>query len=100
MGIDQFFENINDFDIEELENIRAKILKRILERLAELPHFNDGCCMNQDSEATQEEFEECEQEDSGIVVEELYDENPIFRVRCFVCGGLREEENNNGWWMY
>lgn len=92
MGIDQFFENINDFDIEELDNIRTKISKKILEELKELPHFNDDCCMNQNSEATQEEFEGCEQKDSGVIVIEHpsgYDE-PVFRDRCIVCGGLRE----------
>jgi len=92
MGIDQFFENINDFDIEELENIREKILKKILENLTELPHFNDGCCMNQDSEATQQEFEECEEKQLTVLVcEDVsgFDEL-LYRNRCVKCGGVRE----------
>jgi len=94
MGIDQFFENINDFDIEELDNIRTKISKKILENLTELPHFNDGCCMNQDSEATQEEFDWCEQNNLTVLVcEDVsgFDE-PLYRNRCVQCGGLREND--------
>jgi len=94
MGIDQFFENITDFDIEDLDNIRTKISKKILERLEELPHFHDGCCMNQDSEATQEEFEKCEEFDTGVLVCENvsgFDE-PLCRERCPKCGGVRMEQ--------
>ena len=94
MGIDQFFENINDFDIEELDNIREKISKKILEELAELPYFDDGCCMNDGSEATQKEFDGCEEKDIAVLVcEDVsgFDE-PLYRERCVKCGGVRKYE--------
>jgi len=93
MGIEQFFENISDFNLEELDEIRGKIGKEITNRLIELPNWTKGCNISEDEDASEEDFEKCEAKQSFIYIWEHpsgYDD-PIYRQRCSVCGGEVEE---------
>lgn len=92
MGKEIMYENINDFETDELDEIQRTIMSEITDRLRELPRWNKECCLNQNADCTQEEFEECEGNQASIYITEGLTTDVMFSVeKCIVCGGEREK---------
>lgn len=101
MGLEQFFENINDFELDELKETIRKIQYEVITRLKELPNYHTSCNRNDDKESTQEEFEMCE---SAEIITLPQEENSragdsyklnYLNERCLVCGGIVKDIGEN-----
>jgi len=80
--------------IERLELLKQRddINEKLVEEVKKLPKYNDRCNMDQNSNASQKEFEKCEEHTTFVNID-WYDGSSIYTFKhCIICGGRYEEE--------
>ena len=61
--------------------------KELVKEIKKLPRYNDFCCMDEQSDATQAEFDKCDYHQSWIDIV-IDDGSDLITIQhCLVCGG-------------